>query len=356
MNKFTTLQRAILTLVAPAAVAGLGVAHAQQNATMTIQSDGSQYSCTLGSLNVSGAGSVTASVTACTPALGSGGAGGGATQPAGPVTVTPLTTTSSTPTISGSVTLATGETFTVAIGARTYSVGDGNLTQTGSSWTLVVPAANALGVGTYNVTARIANAQGGALIDSTVGELVIQSVPGLPGADGGYGSGLWQPAGMANVFVADQSGVDGSGTASIVPGCINGGSADYYAACRSLAAYTGTINGQEVSVRLTQGQILSLRYRVNTAAATGAATGAFQLSNLAGANIGYQTTMSLSSTPGDFSNPKCVITDTRRPSVRTGSDYCAIDRSKGIYYLNIRVNVACSACVFTVGENSSELY
>jgi len=355
MNKFTTLQRVIFTLIAPVAVSGFGVAQAQQNTTMTIESEGSQYSCTLGSLNVSGAGSVTASVSACTPALGSGGAGG-VTQPTGPVTVTPLTTTVSTPTISGSVTLAEGETFTVAIGARTYSVNDGNLTQTGGSWTLVVPAANALGAGTYNVTARIANAQGGALVDSTVGELIIRSAPSAPGADPGYGSGLWQPPGTTNIFVADQSGLDGSGGASIVPGCVNGGSALYGAACRASKTYTDVINNPNVTVRLSQGQVLSLRYRVNSAAATGANTGSFTLNNVLGGGVLYQTTVSLSSTPGDFSDAKCRMTSTRSPFVVTGGSNCAVDRSKGIYYLNIRVDVPCTECVFTVGENSSELY
>lgn len=355
MDRLSGFSRNILTqaLVAGSVMTGAGVAVAQQAATITITEGTAVYTCTMSAFDASGVSNVTASATVsnCNPPLGGGQGGGGVTPPAGPVTVTPLTTTSSTPTITGSVTLAAGETFTVAIGARTYSVGE-NLAVAGTNWTLNVPAANALGPGTYNVVARITNTGGGVLADSTSGELVVQAAPTDPSADPGYGTGLWQPAGTTNIFVADQSGVDGSGGSSIVPGCINGGSAAYGAACRESKTYTS--GGR--TVRLTQGQILSLRYRPNQAAAPGSYTGYFQLSNVIGGNIVYQTTVSLSTVPGDFSNARCTITSTRRPSVLTGNDYCAVDRTKSVYYLNIRVDVPCTECVFTVGEGSSELY
>lgn len=355
MNRRSDSSRNLLTqaLVAASVMTGASVALAQQAATITITDGATVYSCTMSAFDASGVSNVTASATVsnCNPPLGGGQGGGSVTPPAGPVTVTPLTTPSSTPTVTGSVTLAAGETFTVSIGARTYSVGE-NLAVAGTAWTLNVPAANALGAGTYNVVARIANAGGGVLADSTSGELVVQAAPTDPSADPGYGTGLWQPAGTTNIFVADQSGVDGSGGSSIVPGCINGGSAAYGAACRESKTYTS--GGK--TVRLTQGQILSLRYRPNQAAAVGAYTGYFQLSNVLGSNIGYETTMSLSTVPGDFGNPSCTATGNRRPGVATGTASCPIDRSKSVYYLNIRVNVPCAECVFTVGENSSELY
>lgn len=357
MDRSSVFTRSLLTqaLVASSVMTGASVAYAQQTATLTITDGATVYTCTMSTFGASGVSGVAAEATVsnCTPPLGGSQGGGSVTPPAGPVTVVPLTTTSSTPTITGTVTLAEGETFSVVIGARTYSVDGSILSVNGTAWTLNVPAANALGVGTYNVVARISNSGGGVLADSTSGELVIQSAPTQPGADPGYGSGLWQPPGTTNLFVADQSGVDGSGGSSIVPGCINGGSAAYGAACRENKTYVSSDNR---TVRLTQGQILSLRYRPNQAAAVTGYSGSFQLSNVIGGNIVYQTTVSLSTVPGDFSNTRCTITSTRRPSVLVGNDYCPIDRTKSVYYLNIRVDVPCTECVFTVGENSAELY
>lgn len=335
-------------------LAGALLAPAAGAVSLTLTDGSTNYQCTLGSLGIASSGDVSATISGCSPTLGGGS--GGVSAPAGPVTVNSLTTTDTTPTVQGGVTLSTGETFTVTIGTKTYTVGDGNLTVSGTAWTLQVPGTNELAPGTYNVTAKITNAEGGVLVDSSTNELVITSTSSS--GDPGYGSGTWQPAGTSNVFVVDQSGADGAGGATIMPGCVNGGSLDYYAPCRNNTSYETTVNGQKVSIRLSAGQVLSVRYRVNAQATTADQTGYFQLSNLIGGNIVANTTISLSSTPGEFAatNNKCQVTDTRRPRINTGANYCAVDRSKGIYYVNVRVNQECKECVFTLGENSSELY
>ena len=61
-----------------------------------------------------------------------------ANDPNGPVTVTALTTSDTTPTITGSATvnLAAGEYLSVQVNGVTYVDGDGHLTLTGSTWVL----------------------------------------------------------------------------------------------------------------------------------------------------------------------------------------------------------------------------
>lgn len=178
----------------------------------------------------------------------------------------------------------------------------------------------------------------------------------IPGVDPGFGTGLWQPAGRTNVFVADQSGINGGITASIIPGCVNGGSSSFGAECRATPWYDGVLNGQRVRIRLTAGQILSLRYRVNREMALEAYSGYFKLYNVGGGPILYDTTISVSATPGDFSDTRCQATGTGNPRVSTGSGYCPIDPSRDLYYVNIRTNVECSECVFSLGENSKAIY
>lgn len=94
------------------------------------------------------------------------------TSPTAP-TVTALSTTNPTPTLTGTATVGVGETLTVAVNSIVYTSGDGNLSLSGTAWTLVIPAANTLAVSTYNVTATITDAAGNATSDSTSGELVI---------------------------------------------------------------------------------------------------------------------------------------------------------------------------------------
>ncbi|MFC5308873.1 DUF4347 domain-containing protein, partial [Azospirillum picis] len=98
------------------------------------------------------------------------------TPPVAP-TVAPKTTNSTTPAITGTATVGTGETLTVEVNGTTYTVGDGNLVLTGTSWTLTIPQGGALTQGTYAVTATVKDAAGNATSDATTGELVIDTTP-----------------------------------------------------------------------------------------------------------------------------------------------------------------------------------
>lgn len=94
------------------------------------------------------------------------------TAPAVP-TVAAQTTANTTPTITGTATVAAGEVLMVAVNGVTYTAGAGDLTLVGTAWTLVIPAGNALAIGTYNVTATVTDTAGNATGDATSGELVI---------------------------------------------------------------------------------------------------------------------------------------------------------------------------------------
>ncbi|MCW2242495.1 VCBS domain-containing protein [Azospirillum canadense] len=107
-----------------------------------------------------------------------------AVAPAGPVTVASQTTGSVTPTITGTATVGAGETLTVTVNGKTYTAGDGSLTLTGTSWSLTIPAADALAPastdngfnGTYSVTATIRDTAGNTLSDATSNELTVTDV------------------------------------------------------------------------------------------------------------------------------------------------------------------------------------
>ncbi|WP_292900784.1 LamG domain-containing protein, partial [Nonlabens sp.] len=90
-------------------------------------------------------------------------------RPSGPVTVTSLTTSTPSPTISGQLTLGSGETFAVTVNGVLYTSANG-LQINGNTWTLQLPS---LTTGTYSVVATITNSAGYTLSDTTSGELVI---------------------------------------------------------------------------------------------------------------------------------------------------------------------------------------
>ncbi len=98
-------------------------------------------------------------------------------RPAGPVTVTSQSTMDTTPTLTGTVTLATGETLSVVVNGVRYVQGDGKLSVAAGVWTLQIPDAQAMPLATYDVDATITNASGYALTDSTGSELLIYAAP-----------------------------------------------------------------------------------------------------------------------------------------------------------------------------------
>ena len=99
-------------------------------------------------------------------------------RPTGPVTVTSQTTTDFTPTITGTVTLQSGQTLSVMIDGVLYTTSNG-LVVSGSTWSLTLPQIYSLTPGnTYSVTATIINSAGYTLSDSTLNEVVITLAPG----------------------------------------------------------------------------------------------------------------------------------------------------------------------------------
>ncbi len=95
-----------------------------------------------------------------------------ASRPAGPVTVTSLSTSSTTPTLTGTATLVSGEDLSVVIGGVQYTASSSpSVSRNGNSWSLQLTTPLALG--TYSITATIGNANGFTLSDGTTNELTI---------------------------------------------------------------------------------------------------------------------------------------------------------------------------------------
>lgn len=91
-------------------------------------------------------------------------------------TVTKLTSNEATPVLSGTAKVGQNETFSVSVNGLTYFPGDGNLTFSGNKWALKIPVAKALPEGTFDVTAKVANALC-SLSDVTSNELAINLSP-----------------------------------------------------------------------------------------------------------------------------------------------------------------------------------
>jgi hypothetical protein len=96
--------------------------------------------------------------------------------PAAP-SVTAQITSDQTPTVTGTLgaPLAGGEVFTVTVNGVTYTAGDGNLTVSGTTWSLIIPPGDALGYGSYSVTATVTDQAGNSASDPTADELVIDT-------------------------------------------------------------------------------------------------------------------------------------------------------------------------------------
>ncbi|MFY9151195.1 MAG: Ig-like domain-containing protein [Prolixibacteraceae bacterium] len=103
------------------------------------------------------------------------------TSPDPPPTVSELTTSDTTPLLSGTATVVSGDMFTVTVNGKTYISGDGNLILTGTNWTLQIPSGDELPDGTYPVTATVTDAAGNSATDLTSDELHIDTVaPEVP--------------------------------------------------------------------------------------------------------------------------------------------------------------------------------
>ncbi len=97
------------------------------------------------------------------------------TAPSAPV-VNPLTTTDTTPILTGTYDSSDSPGLSVAVNGTTYVLGtDAELTNAGDAWTLNLSGIGALGDGTYNVTAIATDAAGNSATDASSNELVIDT-------------------------------------------------------------------------------------------------------------------------------------------------------------------------------------
>ncbi|MAY55966.1 MAG: hypothetical protein CMQ37_08875, partial [Gammaproteobacteria bacterium] len=100
----------------------------------------------------------------------------------GTPTVTAQTSNSSTPTVSGTVTLGANESLSVTIDGEVYTTGNG-LTINGNTWSVTIPGGNALNDGTYEVTATVTDLADNTSTDASSNELVVDTTaPNQPAA------------------------------------------------------------------------------------------------------------------------------------------------------------------------------
>lgn len=172
--------------------------------------------------------------------------------------------------------------------------------------------------------------------------------------DPGVGSGLWVPAGETDLFVVDQSIGNGvKTTTSYIPGCING--RDYWKSnCKWAAKVQDTVlkDRRRYSVATGPGQIVSVRYQPdpNMGKARRYPV-SILVAGVDGGTIGRPTDVSLSSSPGDFSDPSCSrYAEGGISRVNIGPKFCELSTATKIYYLNIRAKAACAdrSCVYQV--------
>ena len=98
-----------------------------------------------------------------------------ASRPAGPVTVTASSTSSTTPTITGTATVGTGEVLTVVVNGVQYSTSTSPaIIRSGNTWSLALTTP--LTTGTYEVAATVTNTDGFTLSDTSANELTITPV------------------------------------------------------------------------------------------------------------------------------------------------------------------------------------
>ena len=99
------------------------------------------------------------------------------TPPPAP-TVTFQLTNNPTPVISGTATLATGDTLSVTVNGVTYTTSNGNLVTNGdATWDLTIPIGDTLLDASYDVTAVVTDVAGNSATDNTTPDLVIDLTP-----------------------------------------------------------------------------------------------------------------------------------------------------------------------------------
>lgn len=178
-------------------------------------------------------------------------------------------------------------------------------------------------------------------------------------SDPGQFSGLWMPPTLADgvtantgtLIVADQSGALGAGGITYTPGCLNQKDYSTLPACKAAGSLTANLYGTSTPFTVTQAQnkIVAIRFKSNATIGTGF----YKIYNKDGSSVGKSLTTSLSTVPGDFTNTACTNTSTTTPKVTYGPAYCNVTPNTN-YYINIRINEACSgtACNFKLVESA----
>lgn len=99
-------------------------------------------------------------------------------------TVNHLTTNDSTPILTGTATLDAGDILTVTVNGVTYTEGDGNLSISGTNWSLQIPDGNEIVSATYDVNATTTDSAGNATSHDEIGALIVDTIlPVVPTVD-----------------------------------------------------------------------------------------------------------------------------------------------------------------------------
>ncbi len=174
--------------------------------------------------------------------------------------------------------------------------------------------------------------------------------------DPGMFSGTWIPEGMSNVFVVDQSEMNGYGGTTSIPGCINQKSQLGSNYCGS--SVLDVTRGVSRNITMAQGNVISIRYLSESSIPNGQY---FTLRSGDGAGIPAAVQISLSTSPADFNvSPQCMKTMIAGGApililtAVAGTSYCQVAPNTR-YYLNVKTTSSCSGatCRFKVVEPSS---
>ena len=173
--------------------------------------------------------------------------------------------------------------------------------------------------------------------------------------DPGYGTGLWLPPNTTNLFVVDQVNRGGLGAEDYIPGCINFTKADFSS---DTCALHSTFTSGTTKIAMAQGNILSMRFPSKDVLSQEG--GSFLLKAADGRVTRHAFSMWLTLDPTtsyEATDPSCknMMWGTKTQTVTSGKYGCSI-RPGTLYYLNIRIDDACSDadCRFYLTEDSND--
>ena len=150
-----------------------GVTYAQGDGNLTIDPDGA-WTLVVPTALAEGAYDIKATITDPAGNTGTSTSTGGllidVTAPTAP-SVRPLTTADSTPSLTGVADLASGDTLSVEVNGVTYTEENSDLiVNTDGTWSVTIPANDALPDGNYSVTTTVTDASGNsAVADNALG-------------------------------------------------------------------------------------------------------------------------------------------------------------------------------------------